>query len=137
MHVLGTSQIADTCPYVCPRFSSPDWIFLVIVLAIAGGIVYAVRGSAVNESLKKQKEAMKVRARRPIHCIVAHPTPCDHPAKGRSSVLGRTVAQDKPSQGLTGGRGGEYAWAGQLGKERRGYQQAQVCFQVWSRWGEW
>lgn len=67
LHVLGKSRIADYCPYVCPPVSSLDWIFLVIVLAIAGGIVYAVRGSAVNESLKKQKEAMKVRARRPIH----------------------------------------------------------------------
>jgi hypothetical protein len=38
-----------------------DWIFLIVVLAIAGGIVYAVKSSAINENLEKQKEALKVR----------------------------------------------------------------------------
>jgi hypothetical protein len=47
-------------PVTIPAFDSSDWIFLIIVLAIAGGIVYAVKGSAINESIEKQKEAMKV-----------------------------------------------------------------------------
>ncbi|UZJ52576.1 hypothetical protein CBS101457_001896 [Exobasidium rhododendri] len=36
-----------------------DWIFLIIVLSVAAGIVYAVKGSAINESLEKQREALK------------------------------------------------------------------------------
>lgn len=38
-----------------------DWIFLIIVLAIVGGIIYAVKGAQVDDTIKKQRDAMKVR----------------------------------------------------------------------------
>lgn len=37
-----------------------DYIFLVIVIAIIGGIAYAVKGASVQDGINKQKEAMKV-----------------------------------------------------------------------------
>ncbi|PWN35484.1 uncharacterized protein FA14DRAFT_160611 [Meira miltonrushii] len=36
-----------------------DYIFLIICLAIVGGIVYAVKGSSMNESIQKQRQSMK------------------------------------------------------------------------------
>lgn len=39
-----------------------DYIFLFIVLSVVGGIIYAVKGANVQDSITKQKEAMKVGA---------------------------------------------------------------------------
>lgn len=44
-----------------------DYIFLAICLAIVGGIIYAVKGASVKDSLQKQRDAMKV-------CVRLHST---------------------------------------------------------------
>jgi hypothetical protein len=48
-----------------------DYIFLVIVIAIIGGIAYAVKGASVQDGINKQKEAMKV-------CLMPATGICDY-----------------------------------------------------------
>lgn len=38
-----------------------DYIFLFIVLGIVGGIIYAVKGSSMRESIEQQKQAMRAK----------------------------------------------------------------------------
>lgn len=87
------------------RLSSTDYIFLIIVLALFGGIAFAVKGASIQDGLNKQKEAMKVsRCCCCINNFQYTGCSCSFSSAGKrhQHLFGRFVGKDKQGQGVKG-----------------------------------